>query len=247
MRATVAGTTLQLKRARIRSAHSSSGRERPLSALAALRAGVDMDAMLGHNRRRRLGQVKDLPRDMRCCHCWRQHRSAVGAALRIMIDHNIWRHHLTQGLARMSFLTAPGLTRRLAQAHGPRWLLQPVARRRLTAVAAVEPEPAPQLGDSILQALNQLLERGILLQKPLELGYQKVFGLARRVGLAVARGIGPIRRLSHWQLDSRRYPPRQENSSSNLGSYCKTNPKFHPGGLSHPRRASALARRLRDG
>jgi hypothetical protein len=178
-----------------------------------------MDAMLGHNRRRRLGQVKDLPCDMRCCRRWRQHRSAVGAALRIMIDHNVWGHHLAQGLARVSLLTAPGLARRLAQAHGPRGLLQPVARRRLAAVAAVEPEPPFQLGDSILQALNQLLERGVLLQKPLELGHQEVFGLSRRVGPAVVRGIGPIRRLSHWQLDSRRYPPRQENSSSNLGSY----------------------------
>jgi hypothetical protein len=81
----------------------------------------------------------------------------LGAALKIMIDHNVWGHHLAQGLARVSLLTAPGLARRLAQAHGLLGLLQPVARRRLAAVAAVEPEPAFQLGDSILQALNQLL------------------------------------------------------------------------------------------
>ena len=58
---------------------------------------------------------------------------------------------------------------------------------------------------------NQLLQRGVLGQQPLDVRFQDIFGFAR--------GIGPIRRLSHWQLDSRRYPSRQVNSTSNLGSY----------------------------
>src|ERR1700724_132816 len=92
-----------------------------------------------------------------------------------------------------------------AQAPGPRRLLQPIARWWLATVAAVEAEPALQLGDPALQAFNQLLQRGVLGQQPLDVRFQGIFGFARR--------IGPIRRLSHWQLDSRRYPSRQAISS----------------------------------
>src|ERR1700730_176788 len=86
-----------------------------------------------------------------------------------------------------------------------RRLLQPIARWWLATVAAVEAESALQLGDPALQAFNQLLQRGVLGQQPLDVRFQGIFGFARR--------IGPIRRLSHWQLDSRRYPSRQAISS----------------------------------
>jgi hypothetical protein len=56
----------------------------------------------------------------------------------------------------MPLLTAGGLSRWLAQVSDPSRLLQPIARRRLAAVAAVEGEPALQLGDVGLQACNQL-------------------------------------------------------------------------------------------
>src|ERR1700719_4483394 len=168
-------------------------------------AGADMGAVLGDHRRTWLGQIKHLARGMTRGHHCRQRRSAAGTAFGIMINHNVRRNDLPQGLARMPLLPAAELARWLAQAPGPRRLLQPIARWWLATVAAVEAEPALQLGDPALQAFNQLLQRGVLGQQPLDVRFQGIFGFARR--------IGPIRRLSHWQLDSRRYPSRQAISS----------------------------------
>jgi hypothetical protein len=167
-----------------------SFRERRLSLLAALGAAADVGAMLGDQRRTWLGQVKDLPLAMGYGRRRRQRRSAAGAASRIMIDHMVRGRHLPQRLARMSLLTAPRLPGRLPQAHGPRRPLGPVARRRLAAVAAVETEPALQLGNPGLLSFNQRLQRGVLRQHLLDLRNQEVFG--------VARAIGPIHRVSHW-------------------------------------------------
>src|SRR6516225_521870 len=185
--------------------------ERRLSSLAALRTAADMGAMFRDHGRTRLGQVKHLARAMAFGHRWRQRCPAALASIGIMVDHNIRRHHLPQGLARMPFLATAGLTRRLAQAHGPRWLLQPIARRRLAAVAAVEAEPALQLANPGLETFDQTLQRGVLHQQPLDLRDQEIFAVARRIRL--------IRRLSHWQLDSRHHPSRQGKSNKHLGSY----------------------------
>ena len=178
--------------------------ERCLGSLAALRAGADMGAVLGDHRRTWLGQIKHLARGMTRGHHCRQRRSAAGTAFGIMINHNVRRNDLPQGLTRMSLLPAAGLARWLAQAPGPRRLLQPIARGWLATVAAVEAEAALQFGDLALQALNQLLHRGVLAKEPLDLRFQRSFRFVRRMG--------PIRRVSHWKLDSRRHPSRQGKS-----------------------------------
>src|SRR5260370_20068713 len=54
----------------------------------------------------------------------------------------------------MAFLPARRLVRRFAQAAHPGRLLQSIAGGRLAAVAAVQAEPALQLGDTGLQSCN---------------------------------------------------------------------------------------------
>src|SRR5262249_59688182 len=59
---------------------------------------------------------------------------------------------LPQGVSFMTFLPARRLVRRLAQTSDPRWIAQPVARRRLTAVRTVQSQPALKLGDTRFQS-----------------------------------------------------------------------------------------------
>jgi hypothetical protein len=68
-----------------------------------------------------------------------------------MVNGGVGSFGATQGLARMAGLPAARLTRGLSQVADPRRLLQPVAGRWLTAVAAVQPDLALQLGDPLLQ------------------------------------------------------------------------------------------------
>jgi len=71
-----------------------------------------------------------------------------------MIDDAVRLSNLPQRLAFMAFLPARRLVRWFAQAAHPRRLVQSIAGRRLTAVAAVQAEPALQLGDTGLQSYN---------------------------------------------------------------------------------------------
>src|SRR6516164_2657370 len=71
-----------------------------------------------------------------------------------MIDDAVRLSNLPQCLAFMAFLPARRLVRWFAQAAHPRRLVQSIAGRRLTAVAAVQAEPALQLGDTGLQNCN---------------------------------------------------------------------------------------------
>src|SRR6516165_7419887 len=71
-----------------------------------------------------------------------------------MIDDAVRLSNLPQRLAFMAFLPARRLVRWFAQAAHPRRLVQSIAGRRLTAVAAVQAEPALQLGDTGLQNCN---------------------------------------------------------------------------------------------
>src|ERR1700686_1221180 len=170
-----------------------------------------MGAMLGDEQGLWLGQIEHLPSAVARGHDRRQRRSAAYASLGIVIDDDVRGLHLKQGLAWMPLLTAGGLSRWLAQVPDPSRLLQPFARRRLAAVAAVEAEPALQFGDVGLQACNQLPQRGDLRPERRALRRRCIFGLACAIGL--------IRRLSHWKLDSRRLPSRQAASPKrNLGS-----------------------------
>jgi hypothetical protein len=67
-----------------------------------------------------------------------------------MVDDRIGRLGSTQRLPRMTFLAARLFSGVFPQTADPRRLLQPVTRWRLAAVAAVQAEPALQLGDARL-------------------------------------------------------------------------------------------------
>ena len=55
------------------------------------------------------GQIKHLARGVTRGHHCRQRRSAAGTAFGIMINHNVRRHDLPQGLARMPLFPPRGL------------------------------------------------------------------------------------------------------------------------------------------
>jgi hypothetical protein len=115
-----------------------------------------------------------------------------------------------KGLAWMPLLTAGGLSRWLAQVPDPSRLLQPIARRRLAAVAAVEGEPALQLGDVGLQPCNQLPQRGDLLVhlfcRPLARARPERAGPAGRPAGAAAAPRRPTRsRRALAAADCRRF------------------------------------------
>jgi hypothetical protein len=63
----------------------------------------------------------------------------------------------SQRLARVALLSAGPLAGPFPQIADPWRLLQPVAGRRLAAVAAVQPELAFQFGDACLQRSYQRL------------------------------------------------------------------------------------------
>jgi hypothetical protein len=88
----------------------------------------------------------------------------------------------------MPLLPAVGLARWLAQAPGPRRVLQPIARGWLAALIAVEVEPALQLGDPALQASINSFSAAFSVSSLSMSAFQDIFGFARR--------IGPIRRLT---------------------------------------------------
>jgi hypothetical protein len=81
----------------------------------------------------------------------------AAARRRHVIDHLVGHRDLEQGLAFVAFLAARWPLRRLTRAPRPfipRWLFEPVARRRLAAVRTVQPEPALELGNLRLERCN---------------------------------------------------------------------------------------------
>jgi hypothetical protein len=86
-----------------------------------------------------------------------------------VVDDNVGILDPTQRLSAMTLLSARCLARSFPQARRPRRLLQPVTRRWLAAVAAVQPQSAFQfaifgLQCSVLrfQHRKSLLQRGVL-------------------------------------------------------------------------------------
>ena len=68
-----------------------------------------------------------------------------------MIDNVVRICDLAQGLPRVTLLPAPWLAGPFPQALHPYRLLQPIARRRLAAVRAVQSEPALKFRDPCFQ------------------------------------------------------------------------------------------------
>ena len=68
-----------------------------------------------------------------------------------MIDDVVGIGDLSQGLAFVTLLPARLLAGTFAQIPHPRWLLEPIARRRLTAVRTVQFQPAFKFSHPRLQ------------------------------------------------------------------------------------------------
>ena len=77
------------------------------------------------------------------------------ALLGRVLDDHVGLGDLAQRIAAMAFLAAAPLARARAQAaQYARLLLQPVARRRLGAVGAVQAQPSPKLGHLSAKTLD---------------------------------------------------------------------------------------------
>jgi hypothetical protein len=119
------------------------GRPRPRAAGRALAV---VGAMFGDDGRLRLGQVEHLTGAVARGHGRHQHRTALRASLRVMIDDDVGLRDLPQGLSFMTFLSAGLVAGGLAHRHARRFL-QPVTRRRLAAVGTVQSKPALEFGN----------------------------------------------------------------------------------------------------
>ena len=107
--------------------------------------------MLGDDEGPRVGQIEHLPGAVADARVLIQARAAPGAGRRVMIDHDIGFSDLPQGLAFVALLPARFLAGPVPQAPRPRRLRQPIARRRLAAIRAVQPELALELRQPRLQ------------------------------------------------------------------------------------------------
>ena len=126
-------------------------RNRPLGeggagAPPAGRAVVDRRAVLGHDQRL-LRKIEDLTLLLADLQIRRESRPAMRADLGCVLDDRVRLGDLAQRVAVVALLTSARLARARAQAlEHPRLLLRPVARGRLGAVGAVQPQPPSKLG-----------------------------------------------------------------------------------------------------
>src|ERR1035437_3860943 len=117
-----------------------------------------MGTVLGDGHGARLRQIEYLAGDEAGCHRCVQRRAASSTGLGEMVDGGVGVFNLAQGLAWVAALSAGRLARGLAQALRAWRLLQPIAGRRLAAVAAVLAKLALQLRDAACQRGNQFLQ-----------------------------------------------------------------------------------------
>ena len=100
-----------------------------------------MRAMLGDDKRTRLGKVVHLTRRVMESHAGRQRAATSRTDRRKMINDRVGIGRLPEGLALVAFLPTELFAGGLAQARHAGRLFQPIARRRLAAVGAVQAEP----------------------------------------------------------------------------------------------------------
>src|SRR3954447_10419957 len=108
--------------------------------------------MFDNDERLRLGQIKYLTGAMANTRFRVEAHAAHRTGRRVMINDFVGIDDLSQGLAFVTLLPTRFLARPFAQTRHPRRLRQPIARRRLAAVRAVQPEPALKFGDSRLKS-----------------------------------------------------------------------------------------------
>ena len=108
--------------------------------------------MFDNDERLRLGQIKYLTGAMANARFRVEAHAAHRTGRRVMINHFVGIGDLSQGLAFVTLLPTRFLARPFAQTRHPRRLRQPIARRRLAAVRAIQPEPALKFGDLRLKS-----------------------------------------------------------------------------------------------
>ena len=108
--------------------------------------------MFDNDERLRLGQIKYLTGAMANARFRVEAHAAHRTGRRVMINHFVGIGDLPQGLAFVTLLPTRFLARPFAQTRHPRRLRQPISRRRLAAVRAVQPEPALKFGDLRLKS-----------------------------------------------------------------------------------------------
>ena len=213
--------------------------ERCTGQRAAMPAALGMRPVLGHLQRTRLGQVEDLAGVRHPCRGRRrQGRTASLAGSRNVVLHPVRVIRAAQRLALVAGLTARLAPRfaplALGPPLGPR-LLQPIARRRLGAVATAQSETAFQLLNTLDKTRVLFLQPRILLPKPGVLLLQAsdlllgTFGLcprrraARRLGIAHVvvesyseTSVNPLVSTPNWPCLN---PLVQNDKPDNLGSY----------------------------
>ena len=226
-----------------------------------------MRPVLGHLQWARLGQIEDLAGDRRSRLGRVQKRRAASlAGSRHVVLHPIRVIAVAQRLALMAGLPAGLAARFAAQASGsplrPR-LLQPIARRRLATVAAVEAKTALQLLDALDETRDLLFQPRVLLPKPsvflskpgvllFQMGDLLCgrFGrcprrrAARRLGIAHAAVESfpeiPVNPFTPIPTETRLNSLAQNDKSDDLGSYRTRG----QAGNRHTRGALRLFRRL---
>jgi hypothetical protein len=121
-----------------------------------------MSAMFCDNKGTRLRQIIHLTSRVSVRHGGYQGVAASRTDRWKMIDDHVGLGGLPKGLTPVALLPARLFAGRLAQARHPRWPSQPVARRRLAAVGAVQAETTlklrharHKLGDMRSLRLNQ--------------------------------------------------------------------------------------------
>src|ERR1700691_1964382 len=126
------------------------GKRRPGHAPAML-AAVGRSLMLRHQQQA-LGKIEHLALLDRDRRLRIERQTAMSAHARLVRNHEIGLGDLPQRVARVAFLAAALLAGLAAQTAGrSRLLLQSVARRRLRAVGAVQPQAAQKLGHQGLE------------------------------------------------------------------------------------------------
>ena len=133
----------------------------------AVRATMDRGAVFRHLDHA-LGKIERLPPFRADCRTRVEPGATMAAHGCGVLDNPIGDGDLAKRIASVAFLTAARFARARAQAaKNARLLLQSVARRRLRAIATVQPQPPPKLGvlgtkrfDLALQGSNQLFDFG---------------------------------------------------------------------------------------
>jgi len=155
-----------------------------------------MRTMFGDDERLRLGQIKHLTGAMADTRVRPKPGATHRAGRRVMVDNVVRIRDLSQRLALVTRLPARWLAGPFPQALHPYRLLQPIARRRLAAVRAVQSEPALKFRDPCFQrrvfSPQRPNQRDQLFPRRLAFRFANHSILESKTASAVERNLSPI-------------------------------------------------------